>query len=394
MKKITLCVVTSTRAEFGLLLPLLRELDRDKDITLRLVVTGAHFAGSQGNTIQEIAASGIQIDECIDALLASDTEDAISKTAGLTMILFSEYFRRKPCDMLIVLGDRYEIFAVAAAAAFTRIPIAHIHGGEATEGLIDEFVRHSITKMSCLHFASCEPYRRRIIQLGESPERVFNVGALGVDNYLHEPGVSMEELSAFTGLPLASRAYAVVTFHPVTLEDASAQKQVRELIAAMDEFPQLNYIITGANADAGGEGINRIWREAVLQRENWAFVPSLGMQRYVTALRHAYMLLGNSSSGMLEAPAAGIPTVNIGDRQRGRLQADSIINCPPERRAIANAMQTALLDATRAAASAVVNPYGDGHAAERIAATIRQTLAAGDVDLKKRFYDVDMEGRI
>ena len=287
-----------------------------------------------------------------------------------------------------MLGDRYEIFAVAAAAAMLGIPIAHLHGGETTEGAVDEFLRHSITKMSDLHFVSCEPYRRRVIQLGEAPERVFNVGALGVENVLHTPLLSAQELDASLGFSLHDAPYAVVTFHPVTLEEHTAAGQLAELTAAMDAFPAMNFLITKANADAGGQEINMLWEQATVRHPHWHLTASLGMRRYLSALRDAKLMLGNSSSGMTEAPAMHIPTVNIGDRQKGRMRSESIIDCPPERHAIRAAIEQAMTPEFRKRAAAAVSPFGDGRTSEKIMAELLRYLRGGPHDRKKVFYDL------
>lgn len=386
--KHTVCVVTGSRAEFGLLLPLLQKLHTEPTAELRLVVTGSHLSQAFGNTVTEIERADLPIHARIPLPLGQGTAEMIGATAA-AMSAFGAYFAENRPDLLVVLGDRYEIFGACTAAAMHGIPIAHLHGGETTEGAVDEFLRHAITKMSYLHFTSCEAYRRRVIQLGEAPERVFNVGASGVENALHTPLLSLAELQENLSFDLTSRPYAVVTFHPVTLEQNTAERQMAELIAAMDSFPAMGFIVTKANADAGGAAINAIWDEAAKDRPNWYVTPSLGMKRYLSALKSAQMMLGNSSSGIIEAPAMHIPTVNIGDRQKGRMMAESILSCPPERSAIVSAMTRALTPEFQALAHAVSCPFGDGTTSEKITAALLRFLNRGDFSTKKQFYDVE-----
>lgn len=390
----SVCVLTTTRADYGILRPLILALDRDNSIDLRLAVTGTHISQEFGLTLREIEEDRISIDAkipIIDENAASG--NGIIRVMAAAMERFEDYFQKRRPDLLIVLGDRYEAFAVCTAAACARITIAHIHGGEATEGLLDECFRHSMTKMSYLHFTSCEAYRRRVIQLGESPERVFNVGALSVENILGIPPMPLAELAESLDFPLEEKPYSVVTFHPVTLEDGTAENQLYELIRAMDAFPDMNYIVTLSNADAGGRAINRIWEREGRLHSSWVVMPSLGMRRYLSALRYSKMVLGNSSSGILEAPALHIPTVNIGDRQRGRVMADSVICCVPERGAIISAMEKALSASFAEAAKRVENPFGDGKTSGRIMKHILAYLDTPEKSLKKEFYDMRLEER-
>lgn len=315
----------------------------------------------------------------------------MAQAAGIALTLFAEYFSEFPPDILIVLGDRYEIFGVAAAAATLGIPIAHLHGGETTEGAVDEFFRHSITKMSTLHFTSCETYRRRVIQLGEAPERVFNVGATGVENSLNMPRLTLDELEKDLGFVLKGMPYSVVTFHPVTLENHTEEEQLRELIRAMDSFPEMRYIITLANADAGGRRINQLWQKEAESHENWLVVPSLGVKRYLSALQHAEMMIGNSSSGIFEGPAMRIPTVNIGDRQKGRVMAKSVICCEPKCGEIQSAIRLAMDDAFRVSVRQTSSPFGEGRTSENIMSILLEFLNSSEKTLKKQFYDIDFE---
>nr|WP_325213889.1 UDP-N-acetylglucosamine 2-epimerase [uncultured Oscillibacter sp.] len=386
--KHSVCAVTGSRAEFGLLRPLLARLEAESGIDLRLVVTGSHLSRSFGNTQDEIEAGGLTIHRRIPIPLEGDGKLDMAKAAGTALTRFAEYFSECRPELLVVLGDRYEIFAAAAAAAMLGVPIAHLHGGETTEGAADEFFRHAITKMSALHFTACETYRRRVIQLGEQPERVFNVGALGVENALNTPLMSLKELEESLEFPLEGRLFAVVTFHPVTLEDDTARAQMEELTGAMERFPEMRYIITLANADAGGREINRFWKAAAETHENWLVVPSLGVRRYLSALRYAAMMLGNSSSGIIEGPALGLPTVNVGDRQKGRLTAQSVICCEPERDGIQAAMEKALSEPFRLAARRTPCPFGDGRTSEKIASVILEFLESRRGSQKKKFYDI------
>lgn len=387
----SICAVTGTRAEFGLLCPLLARLREAPTVNLQLAVTGSHLSEAFGQTVSEIEEAGFSSYEKIPVLSDGDSQADMAQATGRALSAFADFFSRQRPELVVLLGDRYEIFAAAAAAAMLGVPIAHLCGGETTEGAVDEFLRHSITKMSLLHFTGCEEYRRRVIQLGESPERVFNVGEPGVENALNLAVLTPEDLRADLGFPRLDRPYAVVTFHPVTLERETGEVQLRQLIQAMDAFPQLDYIVTLANADAGGRAINRVWEEEGASRQNWLVVPSLGTKRYVSALRAAELVLGNSSSGIIEAPAFHIPTVNIGDRQKGRIMAESILCCPPEASAIGAAMRRAMTPEYRAAIARMDTPFGDGHTSEKILSVLLHFLESSVNDLKKTFYDIPFE---
>lgn len=386
--KHSVCVITGSRSEFGLLYPLLTRLEADTDIDLWLVVTGSHLSKDFGSTQNEILSSGLTVCDRVSLPLEGDTRLDMAHAAGAAISLFASWFAGHRPELLIVLGDRYEIFGAASAAALMGIPIAHLHGGETTEGAVDEFLRHSITKMSYLHFTACEEYRRRVIQLGEDPRRVFNVGALGVENIYNMVPIDLSVLQNFIGIELQNRSYAVVTFHPVTMEEGTAEGQVRELIAAMEMMPELNYIVTLANANADGRSVNRIWQKEAEFHGNWAVVPSLGVHRYISLLRCAAMMVGNSSSGITEGPAAGIPTVNIGDRQKGRMMAESILCCKPDREEIIWAMRKAMMPEFQNAAKSVVNPFGDGKVSEKILPVIKAFLDMPEKSLKKSFFNV------
>lgn len=384
-----ICVVTGTRAEFGLLRPLLFRLQAERSIQLQLVVTGSHLLGRFGNTQQEIENAGFPISARIPLPMDCDTSAGMAVSTGTALNAFAVYFAKNRPDILVVLGDRFEIFAAAAAAALQTIPVAHIHGGETTEGAVDEFLRHAITKMSYLHFTSCDAYRKRVIQLGESPNRVFNVGALGVENCLRLPKLSRQALVDDLHFPQLLGDYSVVTFHPVTMETNTAEGQVRELIQAMDAMDGMSYVITMANADAGGRLINDIWMDEGKKRPNWLVVSSLGVQRYLSAVSYARLVIGNSSSGIYEAPALGTPTINIGDRQKGRMMADSVLCVPPEAAAIFSAMEKALTPQFLQIARSAPSPFGDGTASQQIVSILMRYLTRNPGCVEKTFYDID-----
>lgn len=388
MKRIV--VLTATRAEYGLLKPIMTKLLEDPYYDTRIAVTGMHLSPEFGMTVREIESDHIPVDKKAEILLSADTPAALSKSMGLALISFSEYFEECRPDALMVLGDRYETLAVCCAAMNARIPIFHLHGGETTEGAIDEAIRHSLTKMSYLHFTSTEVYRRRVIQLGESPDRVFNVGAMGVENALNTQCMSVAELEDSIGFALGER-YAVGTFHPVTLETASAGKQAEELLAALDRHKEIRYLFTGANADTEGRSINRILKEYAQCHENFFLADSLGMRRYLSALKNALFVIGNSSSGLVEAPSFHIPTINIGDRQRGRISGETVIHCKPERQAIGEAIQKAMDVSFREAVKGAENPYGDGRTSEKVIKIIKDFFVNGRIDIKKKFFDIDFE---
>lgn len=389
MKK-TITVLTATRAEYGLLRPIIKAMIESGNYDVKVVVTGAHLSPEFGLTYQEILNDDIEIDQKIEILLSSDTPVSISKSMGLAMISFSEYFDQKPTDALMVLGDRYETLAVCLTAMNARIPIIHLYGGETTEGAVDEAIRHAITKLSYLHFTSASEYRDRVIQLGEHPDRVFAVGGIGIENALNMPLLSKDKLEKSIDFKL-DKPYAVVTFHPVTLEDGQAEKQFLEILKAFDEHPEMLYIITKANADANGRIINKMIDAYATEHENVVAFESLGALRYLSALKYADMVIGNSSSGLVEVPSFHIPTINIGDRQRGRLMAESVICCEPTKEAVSNAMKLADSKAFREKLADANNPYGDGNTSKKIVAVLDEKLLNQEIDLKKQFYDIPFE---
>lgn len=386
MKKIA--VLTATRAEYGLLLPLIKKMLKKKELAVKVVVTGAHLSPEFGMTVNEIEKDGIPIDKRIEILLSSDTPISVSKSMGLAIISFSEYFAESRPDALLVLGDRYETLAVCCAAMNEKIPIFHMYGGETTEGAVDEAIRHSITKMSYLHFTSTEEYRRRVIQLGESPQRVYTVGAIGVENALNVDLLSKEELEGELGLCLGTR-YAVVTFHPVTLEDSSAGMQIKELLRVTQEYKDMFFLFTMANADADGRTVNGCIEDYQKEHANVHLFTSLGVRNYLSAIKYAEVVIGNSSSGLIEVPSFRVPTVNIGDRQRGRLRAESVIDCEPAFDEIKKAVDMAVSDEFKENVCSIVrNPYGDGKTSDKILDIIMEWALKDKVDIKKKFYDI------
>lgn len=380
-----ICVVTGSRAEYGLLYWLLKEIQADPRMQLQLAVTGMHLSPEFGLTVKQIAADGFVPDACVDMLVSSDTPAGIAKSMGLGVIGFADALARLAPDLMVILGDRFEILAAAQAAMVSRIPMAHIHGGELTEGLIDEAIRHSLTKMSHLHFVTAEGYRDRVIQLGESPERVWNVGAPGLDSIRRLPRLDRHELSESVGFDLTV-PYFLVTYHPVTLAQ-DAQHAVSALFEALAAFPQYRILITGVNADTGNGVVRDVIHAYSAAQPGRVFsTVSLGQQRYLSAMAHAEAVIGNSSSALIEAPALKVPTVNVGDRQRGRIRAASVIDVLEDTASIIEGIRKALSTGFRAVVRESVCPFGDGHAAERI----REVLVRHPLEglLMKRFHDI------
>lgn len=384
MKKI--CVVTGTRAEYGLLYWTMKHLSEQADFLLQICVTGMHLSPEFGLTYKQIESDGFAIDEKVEILLSSDTEIGISKSIGLGIIGFAEVYQRLKPDMVLVLGDRFEIFAAATAAMVSRLPIAHCHGGEATEGLIDESIRHSVTKMSQLHFTSTDEYSKRVIQLGESPDRVFNVGALGIENINKLPLLDREEFEKSIGFKLG-KENVLVTFHPVTLENAKSEKQFKALLDSLDLFPNIKIIFTKPNADTDGRIIIEMIDKYVEKNTKRAvsFV-SLGQLRYLSCLKYVDTVIGNSSSGLIEVPSFKKATINIGDRQRGRLKCESIIDCGPIKEEIVNAIKLSFSPAFKEKLKTIKNLYGEGNASAKIINILRE-IDFNDI-VKKKFYNL------
>lgn len=381
-----ICIVTGTRAEYGLLRFLMQAIKDDPELTLQLIVTGMHLSPEFGLTYREIEADGFVIDRKVEMLTSSDTSVGVAKSMGLGMIGFADALADLRPDLVVVLGDRFEIFAAAAAAMVARIPLAHLHGGEATEGLIDEAIRHSLTKMSQYHFVATEAYRRRVIQLGEQPERVFMVGALGIDGIRRLDLLDRPALEASLGFSFARRNL-LVTFHPVTLESETAAAQTTALLEALAELRDTKLIFTLPNADTGGRVVAKLVGEFAARNGNAHAFASLGQLRYLSCIAQVDGVVGNSSSGIIEVPSFGKGTINIGDRQRGRVQSASVINCEPTRAGISAALSRLYSPEFQATLTSVVNPYGNGGASEEICAAIKR-LPLDNV-LKKRFFDCD-----
>jgi UDP-N-acetylglucosamine 2-epimerase (non-hydrolysing) len=380
MRKIA--VFTGTRAEYGLLARLMRLLRDDPDITLQVIAGGTHFSDRHGATGKEILADGFEIAARAGGLPDTDDSLGVARATGqATQDIAAALADLRP-DMLVLLGDRFEALAAAQAALILRIPVAHLHGGEITEGAYDDAIRHAITKMATWHFAAAEPYRQRIIQMGTPAERVWTVGAMGLDG-LGEPAMPLSEVSAQIGFDLRP-PFFLATYHPVTNATESAEG-LEEMLAAFDTVPETQVLLTYPNADNGGQAIiDRIEAWIATRRDRAAAVPSLGFARYRAVLGQASAVVGNSSSGIIEAPSLHVPTVNIGDRQKGRLCAESVLHVPPQRQAILAALHTALSEEGRALARSAVNPYGHGNAAQQV----YQTLRAQPIPRDLPFHDL------
>lgn len=380
-----ICVVTGTRAEYGLLRWLMEGIRKSSLLELQIIVTGMHLSPEFGLTVADIEADGFQVDRKVEMLLSSDTAVGITKSMGLGMIGFADaLFGLRP-DLVLVLGDRYEIFSAATAAMVACIPIAHLHGGEATEGLIDEPIRHSVTKMSHLHFVAAEEYRRRVIQLGEQPDRVFNVGGLGIDNILRLKLLEREELEAALNFKFAHRNL-IITFHPVTLEQNTSSKQMRELLDALSQIRDTGFIFTMPNADTDGRVLFQQIEDFCKQNPMARSYKSLGQLRYLSCLKYVDGVVGNSSSGLTEVPSFKKGTINIGDRQRGRLKATSVIDCEPTAESIGGAIECLYSEEFQTSLVTATNPYGNDSASSKIVKILE--MEPMENLLKKRFYDL------
>ena len=383
MKKIA--VMTATRAEYGLLFPVIKELRKyeNEDFRVELIVTGTHLSDKYGRTIDEIFE---RVDRQVIVPVSSESEVSIALNQADVLTKFTQLFMNEKYDAVVLLGDRYETLALAIAAGNTRTPIFHLCGGDTTEGALDEWIRHSITKMSYLHFVTNEESRRRVIQLGEDPVRVFNFGSTSIDNILTVADMSRKE--ALGSIGLSDFKYALCTYHPVTMEKGSVDDQIDAFLKAVRECADIQFVVTKSNADQGGARINELLDEAEHVIDNLHVYASLGIRRYLSLMKYSEFVLGNSSSGIIETPAFHVPTINIGDRQRGRLQSDSIINCGTTTEDILVAIKQAMSVEHHKICEKVISPYGDGHAAERIAEKIVEFVMEGKIDLKKRFYDI------
>jgi GDP/UDP-N,N'-diacetylbacillosamine 2-epimerase (hydrolysing) len=378
------CIVTGSRAEYGLLKPLMSKIQADQDLQLQLLVTGMHLVPEFGLTFNQIEQDGFDINEKVEILLSSDNDSGIVKSIGLGMILFSDALRRLSPDLLIVLGDRFEIFSVVSAAAILKIPVAHLHGGESTEGAFDEFLRHCITKMSYLHFTSTEEYRKRVIQLGENPDRVFNVGAMGLENIKNFQPISKDSLEKQLKIKFTDKTFVVI-FHPVTLETNAAKAQLEELLLAIKNTNIDANFIKG-NADSSGRFINHGIEEFCRNHaEKYKIFTSLSLAEYFSILKYSNGLLGNSSSGIIELPALKIGNLNIGDRQLRRIQASSTLNCQPLHSEIEKNIRYMMTPEYKNIVANTTSPYGDGNVSKRILNVIKKVEK---IDLKKSFYDL------
>lgn len=384
---IKICVFTGARSEYGLLSPLIKALHGEKMFSVQLLVAGMHLSPEFGLTYKEIEKDGFPITEKVEMLLSSDTDSGIAKSTGLGILGFADALGRLTPDAVLVLGDRFETFAMVSAAYLMKIPVIHLHGGETTEGATDEGMRHAISKMAYLHFTSTEAYRKRVIQLGEDPNRVFNVGAIGLDNIRSLQLMKRAALEKELGVSL-TEPYAMVTFHPVTLEHATAEIQFDALAKALLTQKNLRIVFTYPNADASGRVIIARIRDFVQANADRAVAfPSLGVIKYLSAVKHADLVIGNSSSAIIEVPSLHKPVINIGDRQKGRVRAENVIDVEPDAEQISKAIRKALSDAFRKQCASIENPYGDGRTARRIIAVLKKSFK--NIDLKKKFFDID-----
>ncbi len=384
MRKI--CVITGSRAEYGLLSGLMKAIQQEPDFQLQVIATNMHLSPEFGLTYKDIERDGFQIDKKVEMLLSSDTPNATTKSVGLAIIGFADAFDDLKPDLILVLGDRFEILAAVSAALFYKIPVVHLHGGEITEGAYDDCIRHAITKMSHLHFTSTEAYRRRVIQLGEAPERVFNVGAIGVENIKHIPLWSKQQLEDYLQFSLGERSF-LVTFHPVTLERATAELQFTNLLAALEEYPEYKIIFTYPNSDTDGRIIIQMIQSFMEKNKDRSIaVPSLGLVRYLSALQYVTAVVGNSSSGIIEVPSFGIPTLDIGDRQKGRIAAPSVIHCGPSKEEIIEGLEIVCSNTIRIVAQRKENPYEKHGTISQIIEILRKYSL--DSLIKKSFYNL------
>ena len=384
MRKI--CVITGTRAEFGLLRPLIELINKDAELQLQLIATGMHLSPEFGYTLDEITAAGFVVDKKVECLLSSDTSVGVSKTIALAISGFADALEALQSDLVVVLGDRTEILGAVIVAGMANIPIAHLHGGETTEGAYDEAIRHSITKFSHLHFTSTEVYRKRVIQLGEQPDTVFNVGAIGLDSIKKLKLLNREAFEKSIDFKLKKKN-VLITYHPVTLEKEAPIQTFENILQALDELPDTGLIFTHANSDKNGRIINKMITDYVNNNKNKAVAfKSLGQLCYLSALQFIDFVIGNSSSGILEVPAFHIPTINIGDRQKGRINCKSVINSTNTLEDIRKSITFALNKQFREKIQQQESPYGNGTAAEKILKVIKEHST---ISLKKSFYNID-----
>lgn len=380
-----ICVITGSRAEYGLLRWVMQGIKDDGELKLQIIATGMHLSPEFGLTYREIEKDGFQIDRKIEMLTSSDTPVGIAKSMGLALIGFADALNDLDPDLIVVLGDRFEIFAAVSTALVARIPVAHLHGGEKTEGAFDEALRHSISKMSHLHFVAAEPYRQRVIQLGEPPDRVFVVGGLGIDNIKRLRLLDREALEVSLDFKFAQKNL-LITFHPVTLETATAKEQMIELLTVLASLNDTNLIFTLPNADTDGRALSQLVHQFVAMHVNARAYTSLGQLLYLSCIAQVDGVVGNSSSGLVEVPSFRKGTINIGDRQRGRLQATSVINCKSDRESIATGLEILYSIEFQSCLCQVINPYGEGGASDKVVNTLKNYPISGIV--KKTFYDL------
>ncbi len=384
MKKI--CVITGSRAEYGLMSRLMRLIKDDADLQLQIIATNMHLSVEYGETYKEIEADGFTIDKKIPILSSSDTANATAKSVGTGMIGFADAYEELKPDMILVLGDRYEILAAVSVALFYKIPVIHLHGGEITEGAFDDAIRHAITKMSHLHFTSTEEYRQRVIQMGENPETVFYVGALGCDNIRQVPLMNKEELEKSLNFSL-DRNTILITFHPVTMENNTAETQFKELLSAIDKFEDLRVIFTMPNSDTDGKIIMVLIKDYVAKNSHKSiWFTSLGMKRYLSALQFVGAVVGNSSSGIIEVPSFHIPTLNIGARQKGRIAATSVVNCFPTEKEIRENLEVIMKPDYMKGLKNIINPYDKMNTAQEIVRIIKEK---NNILTIKKFYNIE-----
>lgn len=384
MRKI--CVVSGTRADYGILYWIMKAIAGDSSLRLQIIVTGMHLSPEFGLTYRQIEADGFHIDAKVEMLLSSDTSVGMAKSIGLGVLGFADAINNLKPDILVVLGDRFEILAAVQAAMVMNLPVAHISGGEITEGAVDDRIRHAITKMADFHFVAADTYRRRVIQMGEHPDRVINCGDPGLDNFRHLELLTRDELERELNFPLGYPTF-LVTYHPVTAGETNPQKEMQELLNALDQFPAAHVIMTKPNADTGGRIISKMVDDYSREHSKRVHMSvSLGQLRYLSAMQHCDVVIGNSSSGIVEAPAIKKPTVNIGKRQSGRLKAQSIIDCDANKESIVNAINKALSDEFKQEVAKTVSLYGDCNASSRIKDFLTQVNC--DKETSKSFFDL------
>ncbi|MFT4802842.1 MAG: GDP/UDP-N,N'-diacetylbacillosamine 2-epimerase (hydrolyzing) [Psychroserpens sp.] len=380
-----ICVVTGTRADYGLLRWVMQGIKDDADVNLQIIATGMHLSPEFGHTYKAIEADGFEIDRKIEMLTSSDTSVGIAKSMGLGMISFADALNELNPDLIVVLGDRFEIFTAVSTALVARIPVAHLHGGESTVGAFDEAFRHSITKMSHLHFVAADEYKQRVIQLGEQPENVFLVGGLGIDNIKRLHLLDRKTLEADLGFKYGKKNL-LITFHPVTLDSSSAEMQMQALLAVLDKLKNTQLIFTMPNADTDGRALIKMVEKFASEHTNAHAFTSLGQLRYLSCVAQVDGVVGNSSSGLAEVPSFKKGTINIGDRQLGRIQATSVINCEPTQKDISDAISTLYSRSFQQGLNLVRNPYGEGGASEKIVETLKSINIKNII--KKAFYDL------